>query len=303
MHRYYSYYYLFFIGFSLVFCKPNQNDSNSEFLLFALAESQINRRSSPGCPSTEPLPAGVHFANTLVFPTERSHRPFGDPNLAINGVCGAGQFAGSLDVYELERTGSRSKLILKWKEKLVQNVPGVDFIIFENVFQNQGSQNTYFVEPLVVSVSLDGDKYCGFDPEFTPGSENPATQIRNDWKSFAGLTPVLYNWVSNPLSPTQIFSGEEKQPDGGKTYYMRGSGGDGFDLEDLSSTGDGSDVGSPESECDTATITEIQTEGFQFLRLESATQYGYPTPQGSFTGGPDIDGVIARKLVDHSLPE
>jgi hypothetical protein len=208
-----------------------------------------------------------------------------------------------LDVYELERTGSRSKLILKWKEKLVQNVPGVDFIIFENVFQNQGSQNTYFVEPLVVSVSLDGDKYCGFDPEFTPGSENPATQIRNDWKSFAGLTPVLYNWVSNPLSPTQIFSGEEKQPDGGKTYYMRGSGGDGFDLEDLSSTGDGSDVGSPESECDTATITEIQTEGFQFLRLESATQYGYPTPQGSFTGGPDIDGVIARKLVDHSLPE
>jgi hypothetical protein len=220
-----------FLTIALIQCNPlasNKDSSDKSAILLALAiSSNIAQSSTPNCPPSS-LPQDILIADEIISSPGASDRAFGDPSKAINGICGGGENNGSLDVYELEATGSGSSLILAWKNKRVLNASGIDFIIFENVFKNQGSSNLYFLEPVVVEVSEDNVNYCGFSPNFTGGGS--ATQLRDDWKNFAGLSPVLYNMTTLTLTAAEIFS-DPTQQSSGFSYYMGKSGGDGFDLK------------------------------------------------------------------------
>lgn len=272
---------IFAITFATTQCikSSSQSDSGAEAGLLLLAQSSsINQPT--GCPPNK-LPDSVYIANEVVSAPGSGSGSFKDANKAINGICGGGQTSGSLNVYSLDATGPNASIILTWKDKKVQNVLGVDFTVFENPFQNTASGNAYFLEPLIVEVSENNTEYCGFSPTHLP----VATDTRDDWKSYAGLTPVLYNMETNPIAPDKLFDSATKQP-GGKTYYMGRSGGDGFDLDDLATGAD----------CDSTAVSSIRTNGFRYIRLTSATDRDAPAVPGSLNGGPDIDGVIARSV-------
>ncbi len=273
-----------FLTIALIQCNPlasNKDSSDKSAILLALAiSSNIAQSSTPNCPPSS-LPQDILIADEIISSPGASDRAFGDPSKAINGICGGGENNGSLDVYELEATGSGSSLILAWKNKRVLNASGIDFIIFENVFKNQGSSNLYFLEPVVVEVSEDNVNYCGFSPNFTGGGS--ATQLRDDWKNFAGLSPVLYNMTTLTLTAAEIFS-DPTQQSSGFSYYMGKSGGDGFDLNN-SNFGSGCTVGVRDA---------IRTNGFIYLRLKSSQSESFPAPVGVFRQSSDIDGVIAK---------
>ncbi|MEM1008921.1 MAG: cell surface protein, partial [Myxococcota bacterium] len=83
--------------------------------------------------------------------------------------------------------------------------PGIDFVIFENAFENAVGS---FAEPAEISVSVDGSKYVTFpcDPR---GISWPFAQC-------AGVRPVF----SSPLNQISPFD-------------RKRAGGDGFDLRDV----------------------------------------------------------------------
>jgi hypothetical protein len=273
-----------FLTISFFQCNPfasNKDSSEKSATLLALAiSSNIAQSSTPNCPPST-LPQDILIADEIISAPGASDRAFGDPSKAINGICGGGENNGSLDVYELEATGSGSSLILSWKNKRVLNSTGIDFIVFENSFKSQGTSNLYFIEPIVVDVSEDNVNFCGFTPNFSGGGT--ATQLRDDWKNFAGLSPVFYNMTNLTLTAAEIFS-DPTQQSSGFSYYMGKSGGDGFDLNS-SSFGSGCAVGVRDA---------IRTNGFVYLRLRSSQSQSFPAPVGVFRQSSDIDGVIAK---------
>lgn len=272
---------ILFLGISLTYCNPLEKkaENNSDLLFLALASSSSSSRTNIECPP-KTLPSDVNLANEIVSAPGSSSREFGDPSKAINGICGSGENSGSLDIYELETTGVGASLILSWKDKRVLNVSGVDFIVFENAFRNQGA-TTYFVEPIVVDLSEDNVNYCGFTPSFAGGGT--ATQNREDWRNFAGLTPVLYNMSSNPIPVSNLFDNAVKQTSG-SSFFMGTSGGDGFDL-DSTDFGSGCTVGQRDA---------IRTNGFVYIRMRSSQSQGFVAPLAVFRQSADIDGVIAK---------
>jgi hypothetical protein len=269
------------LGFSFAYCNPleKKSENNSDLLFLAIASSASSSTTNTECPP-KTLPSDVNLANEIVSAPGASSREFGDPSKAINGICGSGEFSGSLDIYELEAIGIGASLILSWKNKRVMNSSGVDFIIFENAFRNQGA-TTYFVEPIAVDVSEDNVNYCGFTPSF--GGGGTATQNREDWRNFAGLTPVLYNMNSNLIPVANLFDNSIKQASG-SSFFMGTSGGDGFDL-------DSTDFGSG---CTVGQRNAIRTNGFVYIRMRSSQSQGFVAPLGVFRQSSDIDGVIAK---------
>ena len=100
---------------------------------------------------------------------------------------------------EIEAIGIGGEIIVGFKERVIKNGAGVDFVIFENAFVNPVN-NGIFAEPGIVSVSQDGIKYYEFP-------YNPATLV-----GFAGITPTYGD--KDPFNPDV-------------------SGGDKFDLDVL----------------------------------------------------------------------
>lgn len=292
------YFIILFFNFILLQCQPKENNEwEIASLLFLANSNSQNKKNSLACPPI-PLPEVPIATKVEEAKGANPNRPFGDPIKAINGICGAGQFSGSLDVYELEDQLPNGQIILSWEGKTVSNEPGVDFIVLENGFQIAGKENEFFVEPILVEVSYDGTNYCGFQPKFQNQEPDQipnhllATQIREDWQNLAGLTPVLYNMRTNPIELSNMFS-EFNPQSSGVTRYMKNTGGDGFDLDHLSSNG----YRTPGSgDCNPSIVTNIQTSGFRYLKLTAAQAVGFPKPLGVFRGASDIDGVIARRL-------
>lgn len=207
---------------------------------------------------------------------------FRDSSKAVNGIRGAGTSSGGLDVFSLTATGATASIVFEWKNKKITNGAGIDFVVFENPFLYSNNPNTVFMEQLIVEVSIDNINYCGFSPNYTNSTETTYANNPNFWVRFAGITPVKYNVESNPLI-------------GADLYDVSKAGGDGFDLENLSSANDFS-IG-----CSVALRDQIKSNGFVYLRLTSATARINPDTganfvqdAGAFNGGPDIDGVIAR---------
>lgn len=266
------------------FLQCSEENKNNDLLLSLLVVPLANSSSVGPCPPTT-LPANIPIANTVVS-ANSTVSGFSDSSKAINGICGGGELSGSLDVYALNLTGAGATLILSWAGKTVKNVAGVDFIIYENAFRVSESNDRYAFDPMVVHVSFDGTNYCGFDLSGFNPSVADSNRI-SSWPGFAGLRPVLYNMATKPLTLDQLFTSA------GSGFLL--GGGDGFNLDDLI-------VGGPGANCDGTARTNIQTNGFKFIKMISAsaitnpnTGSGYVYPH-SYNNGPDIDGVVAKSV-------
>ncbi len=244
------------------------NDNRSVAILVLL-------QSTSPAKSTFVIPEDL--ADTVVSAPNHTGIGFQDKSKAVNGVRGAGSYSGSGDVFSLTATGEGSSMVLEWSGKRIANGVGIDFIVFENPFFLSSSSTKAFLEPTLVEVSLDNLKYCGFNPTYT---YTPSTSFSDSvvhWNKFAGITPVLYNVETNPLT-------------GNNLYDISKTGGEGFDLSDLvPDTNPNPTIG-----CDSNEVSTIQSIGFVYLRLTAATAKNFPANPNSFGGGADIDGVMAR---------
>lgn len=264
----------------LVSCSSGKTNKNSSLLAAGLLLSQSSKSISSLSNSVIAVPADS--ADTVTYAPNHTGSGFQDKTKAVNGVRGAGLSSGSGDVFSLTATGANASMVLEWSGKRILNGSGIDFIVYENAFQYNSNPSTVFMEAVIVEVSQDNVSYCGFSPDYIFSPETTYNINPTYWKRFAGITPVIYNIESN------VFSGND-------LYDTSKTGGDGFDLDNLSATND-YNIG-----CNTTLRDKIKSEGFVYLRLTSATARtnlntgaNFLQDTGAFDGGPDIDGVMAR---------
>lgn len=222
----------------------------------------------------EPAPGGIDdpspmLADTIVDAPGASGESTGDPERAVNGVRGAGPNQGSLDVYSLDYA-ERPHLVLGWRDLVMRDGPGADFVVFENPFRTADA-SAYFMDPLVVSVSRDGTTFVDLPHAYVAADPTRYSTSPEDWEGFAGLTPVLLHEEDNAIDPFDPIA----------------AGGDAFDLATLPEDGGEGDA--------------IRREGARYVRLTSAAtlenpETGAPYPRDPVGTGADIDGVYARWL-------
>ncbi len=265
----------------VLLCNPTpKKDNNVAILGLAVLLQSQTAKPDTSCP-VKTLPIGIPLATSIVS-ANSSVSGFSDANKAINGICGGGETSGALDVYSLNLTGAGATLKLSWAGKFVQNVSGIDFIVYENAFKISETSDRYLMDPMVVEVSIDDSSYCGFS--LTYDSTASTLNKISSWVGFAGLRPVIYNMGSNTFTLEDLFTSTG-------SGFLKG-GGDGFDLEDLITS----------TSC-TATVRNIiLSSGFKYIKLTSATAITNPgtgnpyTYPHSFDNGSDIDGVIAKSV-------
>jgi len=269
-----------FILLGFLGCSSAKANKNNTVLASMFVLSQPTHSKTPLSNNSIIIPEDT--ADTVTFAPNHTGIGFQDQTKAINGVRGSGTSSGSGDVFSLASIGSGASIVLEWSGKRILNGSGIDFIVFENVFYYNNNPLARFIEALIVEVSQDNVNYCGFSPDYTFSPETTYSINPTYWKHFAGITPSLYNAESNLLN-------------GNDLYDLNKTGGDGFDLENLSATND-YNIG-----CNTTLRDKIQSEGFVYLRLTAATArtnidtgVSFLQDTGAFGGGPDIDGVIAR---------
>ncbi len=85
---------------------------------------------------------------------------------------------------EICSLGEGGEIVLGFKNRILLDGPGPDFIVFENGFYINGDSNSVFVEPATVSVSRDGITFTDF----------PIDTLT--LQGCAGMTPT-----KNPLEP------------------------------------------------------------------------------------------------------
>ena len=246
--------------------------SDSEVLDDALDDSEVHNDGLNDSETVnEPTP-GVYLANVVVDAPGHTGEGFKDANKAANGVYGAGQYAGSYDVFSLGyEEGFDNSISLSWGGAVVQNGPGTDFVVFENGFQSGPSYT--FMDLIVVMLSIDGENFVAFPHDYTAADETKYEPNPELWPGFAGRYPVKYNQDSNPVDP----------------FDFELAGGDHFDLDDLPMDG--------------GLAQQIKEQGFRFIKLVSAHTVINPDTNEPFvkdpmSNGPDIDGVIARYLLE-----
>ncbi|EIE02125.1 LIC_13355 family lipoprotein [Leptospira licerasiae] len=269
--------------FGLVNCEDSKSSSSAESLLaLGLGGSALLSSCDLRNPETG---RGIFVADEIVSAPTSNGIGFKDSNCLVDGIRGQGKFNGSLDVYSLEDSGSGSAIILRWAGVKVLPTSGIDFIVYENPFfvgvQNgTNSFDNVFMEPLIVEVGNDLTNWCGWDPEYT--NSDPNTFVGNPiyWARFAGITPFAYNQDTNPMTVSEVFD----------TDIVNGrGGGDGFDLAD-------SNFGNSGSGCDGTLKSEIQTNGFTYIKISAAKTILTSLPIDSAHANPDIDGVIAKSV-------
>jgi hypothetical protein len=273
----------FLLGFVLINCELTTDKSkNAEaaLSLLVLAQTQTPIVADITCPPNA-LPVDIPIANTFVSGASTVNG-FNDSSKTINGICGAGEFSGSLDVYAMNLTGAGATIKLSWAGKTVRNVTGMDFIVYENAFKLSDTSDRYAFDPMVVEVSNDDTTYCGFT--LTYDSTASTLNKLTSWSGFGGLRPVIYNMATKTFSLEELFT---STGDG----FLKG-GGDGFELDNLITS----------ASCTSTIRDAIKANGFKFLKLTSASAvtnpatgnpYAYPH---SFDNGSDIDGVVAKSV-------
>ena len=165
--------------------------------------------SDDGCAADAVQPL---YADQVIALTPGTGAGFGSekfPGVVLGPSHGAGMDAGSLDVLSL---GNGGEIILGFKDRVIRDQAGPDFIVFENAFWPQGDQLHPWAELAEVSASADGTTWVAFPCD-------AAGDGAGHWASCAGWRPVLqYNaCVVTPLDPTI-------------------TGGDPFDLADVGLT-------------------------------------------------------------------
>jgi hypothetical protein len=217
--------------------------------------------------------ASVRLADTVVDAPGATGTGFGDPARAVNGVRGAGNTSGSVDVFSLGYTPDQNDHItLAWSNGRLQNGLGADLAVFENPFLFGGGT---FMDLIIVEVSIDGVEFRELAHDYA--AANPAVYAADPalWQGFAGRTPVRLNADSNPVDP----------------FDAAAAGGDAFDLDSV--------VG------DDALAQAIRADGVRFVRLVSAPARIDPDTGARFvhaaiSNGADIDGVYGRYVTDES---
>ncbi|AOP35681.1 hypothetical protein A0128_18645 [Leptospira tipperaryensis] len=262
------------LSFLLFGCKETKTeDSDSFAALLFLAQTNNNTAYTNPCRTRLAIDqVGIFNAKQIVSAPADTGTGFQDSSCASDGILGLGSFNGSLDVFTLDTNGAGASLTLGWNGKKVQNTTGNDFIVFENPFQQNNSPTNVFLEPVIVEVGNDLTNWCGWNPTYTGGgtfSTNPAS-----WLRFAGLRYVDYNQDKNPLDSATLFAS---------------GGGDGFDLLDAN-------FGASGNGCNGALTTNLQTNGFLYVKLTSAKAIQTTLPIPGANENPDIDGVIAKQL-------
>jgi hypothetical protein len=131
----------------------------------------------------------------------------GMPGVVYGPPVGLGSGAGSTDVASLGKGG---EIIVAFAPNAIVDGPGVDFIVFENPFIIDGTDDLY-AEPGEVSVSNDLETWSTF----------PCTQTTQDapYGQCAGVNPVFSN-PDNDISP----------------FDTAHAGGDAYDLASLGVT-------------------------------------------------------------------
>jgi len=242
---------------------------------------------------------------------------FSDPTKVTSGVKGAGWGSGSFDVYSISEStadgGKYATLILDWQGGTVKNVPGLDFIVYENAFEYAGTYGTRFMDLIIVSVSQNNTDYCGWPVEYKgkkgsdsladfqngslTGDKNAYSKWPEAWIHFAGKSPTAWNKDTNPMSYDDLFSTKTTEYFNGATLmYSRTDlkgGGDGFDLDNLTTDA---------ATCTATVLNNIVTNGFKYIKLQAARSLINPDtsalyPHEAISNGPDIDGVLARHVV------
>ncbi len=213
--------------------------------------------------------ASESLADVIVDAPGATGTGFGDPTHAIDGVHGAGYLAGGTDVYSLNYA-DRTYLVVRWSGRRVTNGPGADLVVFENPFRTTWNADTYFMDPVVVSVSRDGARWVELPHHYRAADPSTYSTRPEDWEGFAGVTPVVVNDDTHPMS-----------------WFDLLAGGDAFDLDELGTEGDAG---------------EIRANGFRFVRVTSAAivtnpDTGASYPRDPASNGADIDGFAARGLV------
>ncbi len=208
-------------------------------------------------------------ADVVVEAPGRGEMPFRDPELAVNGIRGAGPGAGSTDVFSIGFAEGEDVLVLAWSDRRLVDGPGVDLVVFENPFVT--GEGRAFMDPAIVEVSPDGTRWVAMPHSYAATDPTTYSDLQADWQGFAGITPVLRHADDNPTNP----------------FEPAVAGGDGFDLASL-----------PEADPTTA---EIRASGVVAVRITPAATWNDPTtemlfPHDPISNGPDIDGVWGRWL-------
>jgi len=165
--------------------------------------------------------AAQFYASTATaVPGTGQPTAFSSTSLATDeGPQGAGDYAGSLDVYKL---GNGGTITLGFQPgQAIYNGPGDDFTVFANPFYVTDS-TTDFAELSYVEVSSDGVNFVRFPNYSSTASAVGAYGTINaaNVSGYAGVTPVYANVLTNSINP----------------FDPTVSGGDSFDLSALANT-------------------------------------------------------------------
>jgi hypothetical protein len=131
------------------------------------------------------------------------------PDVVLGPPGGEGQGSGSLDVLSL---GVGGEIVLGFGERIIEDGPGPDFVVFENPFYPEGDPARVFAEPAAVAVSDDGDAFLEYDCD-AAGDGN------GHFTGCAGVTPT------EPYDPFRVDPIDPEL-----------TGGDSFDLAELGLT-------------------------------------------------------------------
>jgi hypothetical protein len=172
--------------------------------------------------------------------------------------------AGSTSVASL---GNGGRAVLEFRQTVIEDGPGPDFIVFENAFfvgsvpASPGDDYQIFAEPGTVEASADGEQWFLFPFDAQALAEAAGVNIDKDLhlrlRGLAGITPTFTgNWTV-PDDPEVWDQGGQ----GG----VSGAGGDAFDL------------------------ATVGLSHARFVRLTDAASGNGPT--GSAEGF-DLDGIV-----------
>jgi hypothetical protein len=155
--------------------------------------------------------ADMPYAAEVISFTPGSNAGHGQdelPDVVLGPPDGRGEQMGSLDVLSL---GVGGEVVLGFGERVIEDGPGTDFIVFENAFWAGGDPEAVFADLGEVAVSADGETWHTFvcdDAGFSDG---------------APRFPGCAGW-----SPTLVYEAPELVP-----LDPELTGGDAFDLADL----------------------------------------------------------------------
>ncbi len=156
---------------------------------------------------------GYTFADNITEYTGEENKKFGK-KLALNGVRGKGDSAGSLDVFVIGE-GTDKYATFEWKGKAIINGDGHDFKVFENGFLTKKEGKTVMAMDLgTVEVSIDGTNWLKFPVTY---NDKPYVNSLDGKSGFVGLKTVHLNFDDEKLIDP----------------YSDEAGGDGFDLSDF----------------------------------------------------------------------